>query len=442
MKRALEESLKAWKTSPGRQPLLLRGARQTGKTHLVKSFGEAEFEQVLTINFEKEQRYITCFDTLNVKEIIQSLEVIASQTLEPGKSLLFLDEIQACPNAIEALRYFFEDMPDLHVIGAGSLLEFTLSDENFSMPVGRVQFLYLYPMTFSEVLLALNKKQLYDYLSQVTLETIIPTPIHEELLKLLRLYFALGGMPRIVSLYTKTDSLLLARRAQTDLLTSYQDDFRKYATSVQTRYCERVYAKSLELVAKHVKYSDIDPDMDYRGLKAAVQLLIKAGIISPVYLTKANGLPLSSTQIEKHFKILFLDLGLAQAAGGAPIESLLNHDLMQLNRGALTEQFAGQHLLTLEEDYKRSNLYYWKRDKKNSSAEIDYVVQVDASLIPIEVKSGASNRLKSLQSYMLEKNPSVGIKLSLEPYHVQTPIWSIPLYLIEQLPRLIKLKES
>jgi len=201
MQRKLNKSLMEWKDSPARKPLLLRGARQTGKTYLVENFAKANFEHLLQINFEKEKHYIKCFNSLDAKQIVQEVELTSNITLVPGKSILFLDEIQDCPNAIQALRYFYEQIPDLHVIGAGSLLEFALSSKNFSMPVGRVQFLYLNPMTFSEVLKALGKDKLFEYLNNLSLEDEIPESVHQELLKQLHLYFALGGMPHIVDLY-------------------------------------------------------------------------------------------------------------------------------------------------------------------------------------------------------------------------------------------------
>lgn len=439
MQRKLNKSLMEWKDSPARKPLLLRGARQTGKTYLVENFAKANFEHLLQINFEKEKHYIKCFNSLDAKQIVQEVELTSNITLVPGKSILFLDEIQDCPNAIQALRYFYEQIPDLHVIGAGSLLEFSLSSKNFSMPVGRVQFLYLNPMTFSEVLKALGKDKLFEYLNNLSLEDEIPESVHQELLKQLHLYFALGGMPHIVDLYVKTEKLLLCRQAQIDLLNSYRDDFGKYATQVQQQYCERVFTKSFEVIAKNFKYTDIDPDMDYRSLKQAIQLLFKAGVLSPIYYTKANGLPLSATQVEKKFKLLFLDLGLVQAAGRVPPELIVSQDFIQLNRGKLTEQYVGQHLLAIQPSYDRSYLYYWQRDVKNSTAEVDYIFAIDHKIIPIEVKSGKTGRLKSLHSYMQENNSPFGIKISIDEFDTSDKIWSVPLYMIEQLPRLLAL---
>lgn len=437
MRRTLAQQLKSWQNAPGRRPLLIRGARQVGKTYLVDSFASREFTHFVKINFEKEPLYKDCFTALDTKKIIQQIELHTNQKITPGKTLLFLDEIQDCPNAIMALRYFYEDMPDLHVIGAGSLLEFTLSNKNFRMPVGRVSFLYLYPMSFMEVLLALGEEQLHDYLCNIQVTDKIPSSIHQKLLDKLKLYFALGGMPQVVKLYLESQNLLLCREAQTGLLNSYRSDFGKYATPTQQNYCERVFSKSLSLITTNLRYKDIDPDMDYRGLKQAIRLLFKANVLSPIYQTKASGLPLSATQIDKNYKLLFLDLGLVQAAGNLSPELILKQDSSQLNRGALTEQYVGQHLLTMQPNYTTGELFYWKRDGKSSQAEIDYIFPVESNLIPIEVKSGATGRLKSMHLYLQEKQGNRGIKLSTDQLDSSGKIWSVPLYLIEQLSRFL-----
>lgn len=437
MHRTLIQSLKEWRTAPDRQPLLLRGARQTGKTYLVEHFGLEHFDHLIKINFELERHFAECFRTLDAKQIIQELQLLTNQSITPGKSLLFFDEIQECPAAIQSLRYFYEQVPELHVIGAGSLLEFALAADDFSMPVGRVEYRYLYPLTFNEMLLALGEHKLLDFLSNIEWNNIIPISIHRELLKKLKLYAMLGGMPRVIDLYVKNEDLLLCRKIQTALLSSYRDDFGKYASRVQQRYCERVFDKSIEFITKNFKYTDIDPDMDYRQLKTAMQLLSKANILTPIYLTSASGIPLSATQMSKKFKLLFLDLGLVQAAGRLSPELLLKTDLTQINQGALTEQFVGQHLLTIQPNYDNANLFYWKRDDKTRSAEIDYVYSFEDLIIPLEVKSGKTGRLKSMHIFMETKHAPLGIKLSTDAMDTTSDIWSIPLYLIEQLPKLL-----
>jgi len=442
MKRSIIQDLIEWKSKPSRMPLLVRGARQTGKTHLIKHFGQQHFKNILTINFEQEPRYKKCFQSFNVKQIIREIELLANQLILPGESLLFLDEIQECPVAIQALRYFYEDLPTLHVIGAGSLLEFSLHQENFSMPVGRIEFQYLYPMTFSEMLMALKQNLLLDFMGNLSSKDSIPISIHEKLLELLRVYFITGGMPQILAMYAEHNNLLQCRKLQVALLNTYRADFGKYATRVQQQYCERVFEKAPGLIAKHFKYSDIDPDLDGRSIKTAIQLLFKANILTPIYYSSATGLPLSATQIEKNYKLLFLDLGLVQAANQLPPELLLRNDLMQINQGALTEQFIGQHLLAMQASDDRAMLFYWQRDARGSQAEIDYILNVDDKIIPLEVKSGKTGRLKSLHMFMTTHHSMLGVKLSQETFNAKESIWSVPLYLIEQLPRLIKQKKA
>ena len=437
MQRLIKQQLTEWVKAPSRQPLLLRGARQTGKTYLIDHLGANEFEHCLKINLEKERHFIDCFQSRDPKKIIESIELISNQTLIPGKSLLFIDEIQECPEAIVSLRYFYEEHPDLHIIGAGSLLEFALQADDFNMPVGRVTYLYLYPMTFIEFLLALGEKKLVSYMQKLHLQDEISTATHNQLITLLRYYFIIGGMPKIVELYAEHQKLTLCRQHQSAILNSYRDDFGKYTSKIQHKYCERVFSQSLSLITKNIKYTDIDPDMDSRSLKQAFKLLFKANILTPIYHSSAQGIPLSATQVEKHFKVLFLDLGLVQAAGRLSPELLLKQNIMQINQGALTEQFIGQHLLTLQPAYERAELFYWKRDKPSSQAEIDYVMSYNEHIIPLEVKSGKTGRLKSMHLFMETHNNTLGIKLSTDQFNTSEAIWSIPLYLVEQLPRLL-----
>jgi len=438
MKRVNFQKLIEWQQKPHRRPLLVRGARQTGKTYLIKELGRQFFKQAVVINFEQNPRYKDCFKNLEIKHLVQELELISNQRLIPGESLLFLDEIQACPEAIQAMRYFYEELPSLHVIGAGSLLEFALAADEFSMPVGRVEFQYLYPMTFTEMLMMLEQELLLDFLRNLSIKDKIPLSVHQKLLEFLRLYFILGGMPQVLQLYLEQANLLECRNAQTALLQSYYSDFGKYASRVQQQYCERVFEKVPGLISQHFKYTDIDPDLDGRSIKTAIHLLIKANILLPVYYTSAAGLPLTATRVEKKFKLLFLDLGLVQAVQAISPELLLNQELMQINQGALAEQFVGQELLTIQSSNDRANLFYWQRDTRGSQAEVDYLITVGDKIVPIEVKSGKSGRLKSLHIFMKQHRTDLGIKLSQEEFDTSSAIWTVPLYLIEQLPRLIE----
>lgn len=437
MKRALLTQLEAWQSKSMHLPLLLRGARQVGKTYLVEDFGRRYFGEVVSINFELAPEYMACFDTLKPLEIISKIEVISKQRIVPGDTLLFLDEIQLCPNAIMALRYFKEQMPDLHVIGAGSLLEFALSQQGMHMPVGRVQYLYVKPLSFIEYLQATNNQPLLDFIGQVQVGDETPDVIHEAALKLVREYMILGGMPMVVDSYINTGSIADCQSYQTVLLRTYSDDFVKYATSARHKYLQQVYNQTPGLVGQKIKYVNISPEMDSRYLKEAIVDLKKAGVIFPVYSTAASGLPLLTHLNEKRFKLLFLDVGLMKRAAKLDMELLFTQDLMLLDRGAIAEQFVGQELLAYQDPFDEPQLYYWMREDKSSTAEVDYVLNVDSVIAPIEVKAGKTGTLKSLHLLMRERNLPEGVRISTLTLQKNDNILSVPFYLISQLKRLL-----
>lgn len=437
MERALLQQLNSWQKKAVHLPLLLRGARQVGKTFLVEQWGKACFHNCISINFEESSEYITCFETLKPVEILNKIAIMSGQTIVPGQTLLFLDEIQACPNAIMALRYFKEQCPALHVIGAGSLLEFALREEGMKMPVGRVQYLYLKPLSFQEYLRESGNKRLLEYLHSVTLDSDIPDAIHHKALALVREYMAVGGMPMVTASFLKNRAARECQEYQTLLLKTYSDDFSKYAATARHKYLQRVYDSTPGLMGQQIKYVNISPDMDSRYLKAAIADLSKAGVIHPIYSTSASGLPLNTYVQEKKFKLLFLDIGLLKRATKLDMDVLMAKDLLLLNRGAMAEQFVGQELLAYQDPYEEPQLYYWSRDKKNSQAEVDYLINVGSSIVPIEVKAGKTGRLKSLQLLLEETHLPVGLRISEKKLRKENNILSIPLYMIFELPRLM-----
>ncbi len=439
MKRHLVKDLLHWKERTNRMPLLLRGARQVGKTYLVEQFAQAHFRSILTVNFELNPELISCFEQLDPHKIISNLGMLLQKHIEPGEDLLFLDEIQDCPNAIRALRYFKEKLPELHVIGAGSLLELTLNDANFRMPVGRVESLYLKPLSFMEFLTASGFTELSDYLAQVTLETAIPPAIHQKLLELVKLYSTLGGMPAVLHAYFTTQQIAECQILQTALLNTYRQDFGKYAGRTDHKYLQRLFEKIPGLVADHFKYAKVDPDMRSRDLKSALDMLRHAGLVYPVYATAASSLPLSSLINEKQFKLLFLDIGLMLRAAKLDAELLLSDDLLLANRGKLAEQFVGQELLAYADPLDEAAVHFWCRQKPSSTAEVDYVVQAGSRIVPIEVKAGTTGQLRSLKLLMQERNLPLGIRISQLPLKLEDNILSLPIYLVNQLNRLVKL---
>lgn len=439
MKRDLLAELKTWQKQAIHLPILLRGARQVGKTYLVEQFGREFFSNMVSINFEESPEFIPCFETNKPQEIISKIEIISKQTITPGETLLFLDEIQICPKAIIALRYFKEKMEKLHIIGAGSLLEFALEEKGMEMPVGRVQYLYLKPLSFREFLVATDNYQLIDYLDTVDLNTSISIAIHDQALKLVRQYMILGGMPMVMAAYLTSSSYLECQHYQTLLLKTYSDDFSKYATTAQHKYLQEIYDKTPGLVAQQIKYANISQHVESRFLKKAILDLSKAGVITPIYSTSASGLPFLTHINERKFKLLFLDIGLLKRAMKLEIDLLFNEDLLLLNRGAIAEQFVGQELLAYQDPYDEPQLYYWAREEKSSQAEVDYVINVDSTIVPIEVKSGKTGTLRSMHLFLNDKKLDIGIRISSGELQLNQQILTIPFYLIHQLKRLVKL---
>lgn len=421
-------------------PLLLRGARQVGKTFTVETFGQTYFTNTLTINFERQREYLACFaDSLDPKNILTAIKLISRESIIPGKTLLFLDEIQECPRAIMSLRYFKEMMPELHVIGAGSLLEFALNQTGFRMPVGRVQSLYLKPLSFREFLGALGYQELDNYLSTTELNTKINPAIEQHLHTLLHQYFSIGGMPAIVKCFMETQDWRQCQILQSSLLSTYRDDFSKYAKTSQHKYLQRLLEQAPSMCGQHFRYSKVDPDMQSRELKSALEALQYAGIIYKVHQTNAAGLPLNAQLKEKKFKLLFLDIGLVKASQMLDVELLQQKDLLLINRGMLAEQFVEQELLAYMDPYLPQPLYYWEREKKGSEAEVDYVMNINDKIIPIEVKAGKTGSLRSLQLFLTEKQQKIGLRLSMQPLSFHDRILSVPLYMLCELRRLVRL---
>lgn len=434
MKRDTEKELIAWKNQKERYPLLLRGARQVGKSYLVETFAKKNFQNYVTIDFELQPQLKDCFTTLDPVEIINKIQLILGVQISAENTLLFLDEIQECPRAIMALRYFKEKMPQIPLIGAGSLLEFALRSEDFKMPVGRIHFLYLEPMSFVEFLTASGNQNLREYISQLKLSTPADDIIHQKLYNLLREYFIIGGMPAVVKDYVKNRDLLRCQQLQLGLLQTYRSDFGKYAKTSQHKYLYKVFDSAPRLIGQRVKYVNIDAETKSRDLKSALELLTLAGIITPIYLSKASGFPLGAQINERKFKLNFLDLGLMQNARG--LQGQISVE--QINKGAVAEQFVGQELRAYANPYGQHQLFFWARDKKGSTAEVDYVIQEGTDIIPLEVKAGKSGSLKSLKLFLNEKKAKFGIRISKEKLSYIDNILSLPPYMIKQIPRIIQ----
>jgi uncharacterized protein len=337
-------------------------------------------------------------DNLDPRRIIQRLEVDSGQRIAPGSTLLFLDEIQACPRAIMALRYFYEQLPDLHVIAAGSLLEFALGE--ISVPVGRVQYLHLYPMTFREYLLGIG--------NEVAAETAARHPsevdegVQRQLLKELRTYFFVGGMPESVQVYRDTQSLVESFKAQTEIIASYRDDFAKYTPRVDSGCLERVLLSVTRQVGEQIKYTRLDDSHTGPTNRRAFDLLCKARVIHKITSCNPSGLPLGAGANDKRFKAALLDIGLMQNLCQVPVDlEWREDDLLAMYRGKLAEQFVAQEMIASQAD----GLFYWARDARGSNAEVDYLAVRQGRILPVEVKSGAGGSLRSLH-LMLDTYPT------------------------------------
>jgi len=439
MDRYLLQNLIQWKDNPRRMPLIIRGPRQVGKSYLIEEFGKKFFRQCITLNFELNTHLKQCFHDLDPVQILNQIELTLGISLaDESSTLLFLDEIQECPQAILALRYFKEKRPGLPVIAAGSLLEFALNTAEFRMPVGRIQYLHLRPLSFEEFLIARGFSQLVSFLQTATLEHPPSEAVHQRLSGLVREYLIVGGMPEIVSEFLLINRFQPCQLLQEGLLLTFRDDFGKYAKYSQHRYLQTFFEHAPALVGEDFNFSKIDPYLRARELRPAMDSLIMAGLIHLIYHTSGSGLPLISTRNDQRFKLHFIDVGLMIKASRLPAELLLQDNFFALNRGAIMEQFVGQELLAYTPAEEAGTLNYWSREKKGSSAEVDYVVAIDDRVIPIEVKAGSTGRLKSLQVFLAEKNHSLGVKISMDPLAIKNNILCVPAYMIQSLPRLIR----
>ena len=435
MKRAIETELKTWKNRSDRKPLLIRGARQIGKTFIIEKFGKEQFESFVTVNFEEIKDARKSFEQdLTPSLILRDLTARLHQPIIPGKTLLFFDEIQACPQALQSMRFFKEKLPELHLIGAGSLLEFMLGDDSFSFPVGRIENLYMYPVTFTEFLEAKDEHFALEWLQEATPSNPIGLATHENLLRLVKDYFIIGGMPEAIVTSCQSNSYNDLDRIHQNLLNTYQNDLGKYPKTSQHKFMKLLFEAAPRIICQHFKYSKIQPHAQSRDYLESLDVLTRTGILHRIFANSASGIPLATQILEKKSKLLFMDIGLLPQ----PTTSILDaKDLTQINGGDLAEQFVGQELIAYAKPYTRTQLYYWEREKKGSEAEIDYVVELDGRIIPIEVKAGKKGRLRSLYQFMEEKNTSVGVRISQAELSFSNNILSVPFYMIKEIPRLL-----
>ena len=450
MYRVASADLDRWLHGKIRKPLVLRGARQVGKTWLVRDFAKRNGLELVELNLERFPNLADLFSENRPSEIIRNIEAELSTTIDPQTALLFLDEIQAVPELFSKLRWFKEEMPRLPVIAAGSLLEFALKKYQYSMPVGRVTYFYLEQMSFFEFILALGHEPLYKKLLSFRMNQGFPSSLHEKCLQLFNEFCLVGGMPEVVSEWCDTRCLKSCIKIQHDLLSTYRDDFHKYGGEADARLLAKIILSVSRQLGNKFIYSRVDPSRQVAPVKTAFTLLSQAKVCSKVIHTTGNGLPLGAESNEKFFKTLMLDIGLISVQLGlSSIKPSEINEVVLSSKGGLAEQFVGQQLRAAQAPLADPQLYYWQRTG-GRLGEIDYVIQHGNKVVPIEVKSGAAGSMKSLHQFMAEKNLDLAVRCNLnlpvvEKIQVKTTrgqpvsylLISVPVYLAARLEKII-----
>lgn len=414
--RIIDSYLKKWSENPSHKPLLLRGARQVGKSTAVRHLGET-FDNFLEINFERQPEYNLLFkENLDVKRIIRQIEALAGQKIIPGTTLLFLDEIQFCKEAIMALRFFKEDLPELHVIAAGSLLEFALT-ELPTYGTGRIHSMFMYPMSFDEFLEANQESALLNFRNSSTPENPLPTPLYNKLVSLMRTFMMIGGMPEVVAKWVETNDFLQCQEIQDDLLIGYEDDFPKYSSKVKPGILRQTLRSVAVQCSKKFSYSEVGGGYRIEEIKNALELLILAGLCIPVVKTSANGLPLGSEADNAYRKILFMDPGLQLRLLNMSIGNISDLTTLILtgsapeliNKGPMGELMAGLEMIKYKDPNRRHELYYWQRAAKKLNGRGGLYCRTQSSCTPYRSKSQCQGWYeKFMDIHAREKNKSRG----------------------------------
>lgn len=455
--RLIDSYLAEWASRETHKPLLLRGARQVGKSTAVRHLAE-RFESYVEINFEKQASYIPLFQVkdIDVNKIVSQIAAMAGKRIVPGKTLLFLDEVQACPESIMSLWFFKEDLPELHVVAAGSLLEFALEDLP-SFGVGRIHSMFMFPMTFDEFLIANSEQLLMEARNSASSSQPLSQPLYEKLVGLTRTFMLVGGMPEAVAKWVETHDYLACQEIQDDIVVTYEDDFPKYRKKIDPMLLRNTMRSVAVQATNKFVFSAVEGNYKAAEVKKALDMLAKAGIVVPVTHSDGNGLPLGSEADKTYQKMLLLDTGLMlrllnMTTGDISelTEQILTSDITYLvNKGPMAEMLAGLELLHYRTPNIRHEIYYWQRQAKNSQAEVDYLSSYRQTVLPIEVKAEKQGGMKSLWIFMREKKLTNAIRCSLEnfgAFDYQDPevrgavrhVQICPLYAISQMESMLK----
>jgi predicted AAA+ superfamily ATPase len=434
MRREILDVLSDWKSEENRKVLLLRGARQVGKTYIVRELAK-EFKHFVEINFEKNTETHSFFDqNLDPERICKNLAVYFRVPIIEGETLLFFDEIQSCSKAIQALRFFYESKPKLHVIAAGSLLEFALSDIT-SWGVGRIRSMYMYPMSFDEFLMANEEDALIEMKKEASAKKPIFPAFHDKLKEYLRFFLLIGGMPETIKTFigNPTD-MNSVQNVLSDIATSYYDDFAKYKRRIPVLRLREVMNSVVKQAGGKYIYSKAGPLSNPAQAKEALDLLEMAGLVYKVYHSSGQGVPLGSGVNFKKFKCLLHDSGIFQQIAGLRITDLIvAENIDMLNKGSIAEAFVGVEFIKYSQETEKKQLYYWHREKRGSNAEVDYLIEERTEIVPVEIKSGSTGKMQSLNLFINEKKSSKGIRISLENFSQYGKITVIPLYAVSNL---------
>ena len=443
-----------WSTQSPLKPVIIRGARQVGKSTLVREFAREARFSLVELNFERNPELREAFVIRDPARILSTLTLMTGQTIATGANLLFLDEIQAAPEALAALRYFHEEMPELHVVAAGSLLEFALADTRFSMPVGRVEHLHLGPMEFEDFLGAAGHPELASHLRALSLADVdddaIPGPVHAKYLDLLRQYWVVGGLPEAVAAWVRSRDFTRVSRIQQSVVATYRDDFDKYSHGSLKGRIRMVFDRLPGMVGRKFKYVQVSRDHRASELADALRHLCMARVASKIHHTSANGLPLAAEADDRRFKCLYMDVGLMCAALHLDVLDLGRQDLTLVNGGAVAEQFIGQHLLHGGARYEAPVLYYWTREARNAAAEVDYLMAPARRVVPVEIKAGTTGSLRSVHQFLKEKRRDFALRFNADApsllrdskglpdgTRIDYHLLSLPLYMVGQARRLV-----
>lgn len=441
--RKIDAELLKWKASTPHKPLLIRGARQIGKSSSVRNLGKT-FESFVEVNFDKRPELKSIFShNLSPQRIIAELSAVFMVEIRPGTTLLFIDEIQECEGAITALRYFREDMPELHVVAAGSLLEFTLKDIA-SFGVGRIRSMYMYPMTFDEFLQASNP-MLARAVAAASITQPLGSVLHDAVVEQYKSYMLVGGMPEAVNAWVENGDYLQCREIHEDIVRTYEIDFAKYGRRVNPTLIRQTLHSVVRQLGSKFIYSRVGDGYRSEAVKEALELLTLACLITPVNATAANGLPLEAEQKQGFVKYLYIDSGLLLAMQNMQANNIgeLSAEILTatasdlVNKGAMTEMIAGNELIRNSGPFNAPQLHYWVKEDRTSNAEVDYLIVRNGTILPIEVKAGVKGGMKSLRVFMDAKKLTAAIRLSLESFGTITEgsiqISIIPLYSVQSV---------